>query len=140
MKQFKIDAIEPEKVKLFGICTAEKSYTFCWNLNQKLEFKFKNIENHIVEDSNGQQLEFYFYESFKEESDELYFLIENKTNNQLLSKQFSVCDFFFIASDDVGESKLEEIQQQIQQLAIVQTTVAIDFDELKQKDRFQVIA
>lgn len=137
LKQYKISNSDVERIKVFGICTPEQGYRICWEINHNLKFHFKNIESHAVYDEQDQQQEFTLYKSETEEELD-YYLLDNKSGNEILNKKMSVIDFFFIAKGEISEEELEEIRQKVNDLPIIQTTIKIDITTLKDNHKFLV--
>lgn len=137
MKRLRLKNIPKENIKVFGICSTEKIYKLCWMINQVLDFEFINVESHQVyyKDTCFEHL---LYQYIDLENETRYYLVQNKTKYNTLSKQFKVVDYFLISISDSENIFFEKIQAVCKEINLVRAVVNIDYQTLKQKDRFYI--
>lgn len=136
VKQFKIDNHSSTKLRLFGISSIEKSYKLCWELNHHYQFQFISTKPHQIITKTNQQFEFGLYEDSQFLEQGNCYILENKTNNQLLSKQYQIADYFFLTNQQLPDEQFEDIVDKVKQLPIVQAVIPISENELSEKHKF----
>ena len=119
---------------LVGICCHEKDYRLCWGLNNALNISLEKSEENIeiiFNKKSNPSFPVFIFESEKEHT--IYYLISNKSDNNLLISEKKHIDFFFmIKSSD--ESNISGILDKIKSISFVLTAHSVVVDELKSKE------
>ena len=123
-----------DKYKIIGICSHLKDYRICWNLNKKLDFRFKKIKDIKFEfDKKIKNILFSLYH--QEEKDFItYYLISNHILNKILIPEQRQLDYILIIKGPINTLKIQSIIKKIRQINNVLTAYNIDMSLVKKTD------
>lgn len=116
---------------LVGISCAEKDYRLCWALNQELGVDMVRTSNEGIP-SREHLVNYPFFEYINEEKGEIYQLIANRFDNNILMKELKSIDYLFILTGI--ENQLGDIISKIGSIDFVILATEIDVAKLKERD------
>jgi hypothetical protein len=116
---------------LFGIGCHESSHRICWLLNRQLGLSlgFKDVLKIPLKKAVS---EHDYYQYTDEELGIVYTLIDNRSENSVLLKEYKQIDFFLKVEDD-QQLDAEELRKKISTIPSVQTCFQTEVDGLKSK-------
>lgn len=138
MKRLSLKNTPQENIQIFGICSTEKMYKLCWEMNQVLDFQFVNVDSHRVY-SKDNCFEHILYEFIDLEKGIRYYLIQNKTLHNTLDKQHKIIDYFLVSISELENNQFEKIKKTCKGLSAVRVVIDVDYQKLKQKDNFYIM-
>ena len=116
MKTLKIDNIEKADFSVLAINSHIKSYTLCWQINNKLKTYFVKVENHSPQNNTNQTFERFTYKDIKNESQ--YDIISNLSSEGYLLNTHKSVNYFlkiqnklWTGEKDIFINKLNEIPE-----------------------------
>ena len=92
MKTLKIDNIEKADFSVLAINSHIKSYTLCWQINNKLKTYFVKVENHYPQNNTNQTFERFTYKDTKNESQ--YDILSNLSSEGYLLNTHKSVNYF----------------------------------------------
>ena len=120
---------------VMGIVAPQKDYSFIWNINQMLGFKF--VINHNLEIQYRKQKRDYFFSVFEFQvasSNIDHFLYNNQHDGEYLLPGFKHLDFIWIAKGEtLDKSEFQQLQQSVRYLPSVQLVIEITKEKIKNK-------
>ncbi|ULQ51840.1 IPExxxVDY family protein [Flavihumibacter fluvii] len=125
-----------EDAHLLGIVAPIKDYQFCWQLNQRLRFRFR-INNDIEIQMNKKNRNYYFpiYEYSEPNQFRAHYLYKNQHDGEYLLPEFRHLDFLWlIKGDNLDGSLIEEIIQSIKIINGVQLVLELTNEKIKNKE------
>ena len=116
MKTLKIDNIEKADFSVLAINSHIKSYTLCWQINNKLKTYFVKAENHSPQNNTNQTFERFTYKDIKNESQ--YDIISNLSSEGYLLNTHKSVNYFlkiqnklWTGEKEIFINKLNEIPE-----------------------------
>lgn len=123
---------------LMGIVAPVKDYTFIWNVNNKLRFKFR-INNNLEIQLKKKNRNYFFsvYEFFEQHSSNIHYLYNNQNDGEYLLPEFKHLDFLWLikGGDDEPPNKEDAnlLLQSIRLLPSVQLVTEMTNEKIRNK-------
>lgn len=119
-----------------GIVTPLPEYRLCWNLNTVLGVEFYKTddititipENHIRQNFSR----FVFEEDITIST---FWVLQNKNNGDYLLPEVKQSDYLLLVKGTYYTNKLKALEHQIRKIPEVQTTITLQPNKLKNKER-----
>ena len=121
--------------RLMGIVAPVKDYLLCWQLNQKLNFDFRN-NNEIEIQLTKKQRQYFFsvFEYAEPNSSLVHYLYNNQYDGEYLLPEFKHLDFLWLLKGDVvEETKLRSLMDMIRELSGIQLVVELTNEKIRNK-------
>ena len=120
---------------IIGIVAPQKDYSFIWNVNQMLGYRF--AINHNLEIQYRKQKRDYFFSVFEYQvasSNIDHFLYNNQHDGEYLLPGFKHLDFVWIVKGEtIDKNEFQQLQHSIRHLASVQLVIEITKENIKNK-------
>jgi hypothetical protein len=123
---------------LMGIVAPIKDYTFIWNVNNKLRFRFR-INNNLEIQLKKKSRNYFFsvYEFYELHSGNVHYLYNNQNDGEYLLPEFKHLDFLWLikGGDDEPPDKADSglLLQGIRLLPSVQLVNEMTNEKIKHK-------
>lgn len=138
MRKLRLKNTPKENIQILGICSTEKIYKLCWEMNQLFDFQFINVDSHRVEEK-GTICSHILYQFVDYEQEIRYYMVQNKTPYSYLSVEHKIVDYFFISISSCENLIFDEIKQNCKAIKSVRLILDIDYHRLKKKDNFYIL-
>ena len=123
---------------LFGICSHDKDYKFCWMLNQKLGMDFSKSDSvKIASKKQAAQAEFPVYHFCEEEIFTDFYIISNKSGTTTLIPEQKKADYFLMIKGNLTQDEKNDTLKKIKETQGILTAFEINPEKLKSKQHFQ---
>ena len=124
-----------EDARLLGIVAPVKDYQFCWNVNNKLRFKFRS--NNDIEIQLKKKTRTYFFGVFQYDepnSSLSHFLYKNHCDGEYLLPEFKHLDYLWLLKGDVVEDGiLHDLVNSLRTLNSIQLVSELTNEKIKHK-------
>jgi len=124
-----------EDARLLGIVAPVKDYQFCWNVNNKLRFKFRS--NNGIEIQLKKKTRTYFFAVFQynEPNSSLsHYLYKNHFDGEYLLPEFKHLDYLWLLKGDVVDDNiLHDLVNSLKMLNSVQLVTELTNEKIKHK-------
>ena len=124
-----------EDARLLGIVAPLKDYQFCWHLNNKLRFGFRN--NNDIEIQLKKKTRTYFFGIYKYDepnSSLSHYLYKNHFDGEYLLPEFRHLDFLWLMKGDaVSDEMLDGLIHSIKTMNNVQLVTELTNEKIKNK-------
>jgi hypothetical protein len=124
-----------EDARLLGIVAPVKDYQFCWHLNNKLRFRFRN-NNDIEIQLNKKTRNYFFcvYQYDEPNSSLSHYLYKNHFDGEYLLPEFRHLDFLWLMKGDaVSDDMLNGLINSIKTMNSVQLVTELTNEKIKNK-------
>jgi len=124
-----------EDARLLGIVAPVKDYQFCWHLNNKLRFRFRN-NNDIEIQLNKKTRNYFFcvYQYDEPNSSLSHYLYKNHFDGEFLLPEFRHLDFLWLMKGDaVSDDMLNGLINSIKTMNSVQLVTELTNEKIKNK-------
>ncbi len=120
---------------LIAITAPLKDYTLCHKINSNLELEFVKIQDHEIFNSlEAYTLNFAKYFFLKDEDEQEYFILSNKSCEGILVPEMANVDYFLIIREYITEDDLNRLISKLNQLPDIQVAAKIDPSKLKSRE------
>lgn len=124
-----------DDARLLGIVAPVKDYQFCWHLNSKLRFRFRN-NNDIEIQLNKKNRTYFFcvYQYAEPNSSLSHYLYKNHFDGEYLLPEFRHLDFLWLLKGDaVSDETLNGLINSIKTMNSVQLVTELTNEKIKNK-------
>jgi hypothetical protein len=121
---------------LLGIVAPIRDYQFCWQLNQRLRFRFR-INNDIEIQLSKKNRSYYFpiYEYPEVQQFRTHYLYKNQHDGEYLLPEFRHLDFLWmIKGDGIEPELIRDISQAVKSISGVQLVTELTNEKIKNKE------
>lgn len=121
---------------IIGIVAPIKDYTFAWNINQKLGFKFRNNHLEIQLIKKGRSYFFPVFEFKNMHFGSEYFLYNNHHDGEYLLPEFKHLDFLWMIKcldEPPGKAECDALLKNIRLIPAVQLANELPVNKIKNK-------
>jgi hypothetical protein len=125
-----------EETRLLGIMAPMKAYSFCWQLNNLLNFDFR-INNEIEIQLNKKNRNYFFsvYEYPEKNTSVVHYLYNNQHDGEYLLPELKHLDFLWLLKGDIIEEvEMQNLQNSIKTIRGVQLIVELTNEKIKNKE------
>jgi len=121
--------------RLLGIVAPLKDYQFCWHLNNKLRFKFRNNNDIEIQLSKKKRTYFFCIYQFDEPNSCMsHYLYKNHFDGEFLLPEFRHLDFLWLMKgDSVSDEMLNGLISSIKSMNSVQLVTELTNEKIKNK-------
>ena len=124
-----------EDTRLVGIVASLKDYQFCWQLNHRLRFDFRN--NNDIEIQLNKKKRSYFFTVFEYREQNIslaHYLYNNQFDGEYLLPEFKHLDFLWLMKGDLmPEDRLQEILGIMKHINGVQLVTQLSQEAIRHK-------
>jgi hypothetical protein len=124
-----------EDARLLGIVALVKDYQFCWNVNNKLRFKFRS--NNDIEIQLKKKTRTYFFAVFQYDepnSSLSHYLYKNHFDGEYLLPEFKHLDYLWLLKGDkVDDNILHDLVHSLRTINSVQLVTELTNEKIKHK-------
>jgi len=124
-----------EDARLLGIVAPVKDYQFCWNVNNKLRFKFRS--NNDIEIQLKKKTRTYFFAVFQYDepnSSLSHYLYKNHFDGEYLLPEFKHLDYLWLLKGDVvDDAILHDLVNSLRTMNSVQLVTELTNEKIKHK-------
>jgi hypothetical protein len=131
-----LNKIDLTTLKILGLVTVKNDYQVSWKING--EFGFQLNAGNSIASSNPNSLAPAVFSTFHfddEESLIFYRLFSNKSENQILFKQFRHFDFFFQIQGEIPPERFNEIKQKLRSIKDITAVIPIEIEKFRLSER-----
>ena len=124
-----------DNTRLMGIVAPLKSYQFCWQLNNLLQFDFR-VNSDLEIELYKKQRRYYFsiYEYREPAGCLVHYLYNNQYDGEYLLPEFRHLDYLWLLKEDyVPDSLLQHLVQSIKTINGVQLVMELTNEKIKNK-------
>ncbi|HVM87437.1 MAG TPA: IPExxxVDY family protein [Puia sp.] len=124
-----------EDVRLLGIVAPLKDYQFCWNVNNRLRFNFRNNNDIEIQLTKKKRVYFFSVYQYEEPNCSLsHYLYKNHFDGEYLLPEFKHLDYLWLLKGDVvDDNVLYELMHSIKVLNAVQLVTELTNEKIKNK-------
>jgi hypothetical protein len=124
-----------EDARLLGIVAPVKDYQFCWHINTKLRFRFRNNNDIEIQLSKKQRTYFFGVYQYDEPNSSLsHYLYKNHFDGEYLLPEFKHLDYLWLLKGDfVGDDMLQGLIKSIKSMNSVQLVTELTNEKIKHK-------
>ena len=124
-----------EDVRIPGIVAPVKDYQFCWNVNNKLQFRFRNNNDIEIKLTKKKRTYFFCVYQYDEPSSSLsHYLYKNHFDGEYLLPEFKHLDYLWLLKGDtVSDPALQDLISSIRAMSHVQLVTEITNEKIKHK-------
>ncbi len=124
-----------EDARLLGIVAPAKDYQFCWNVNNKLCFKFRNNNDIEIQLTKKKRTYFFCVYQYNEPNSSLsHYLYKNHFDGEYLLPEFKHLDYLWLLKGDVvSNDMLHELVSSIRTMSSVQLVTELTNEKIKNK-------
>ena len=124
-----------EDARLLGIVAPLKDYQFCWHLNNKLRFRFRNNNDIEIQLSKKKRTYFFcVYQHDEPNSSLSHYLYKNHFDGEYLLPEFRHLDFLWLLKGDaVSDYMLNGLVNSIKTMNNVQLVTELTNEKIKNK-------
>jgi hypothetical protein len=125
-----------EDTHLLGIVAPINDYHFCWQINQNLNFDFRNNSQLEIQLSKkGRQYYFGLYEYNLPCTELFHYIYRNQNDGEYLLPEFKHLDFLWLIKGDlISNEELTQIIQNIRKINQVQLVTILTNEKIKNKE------
>lgn len=117
---------------LIGISSHYKDYRLCWAINKTLEFNFERQEENLHSNSEKNRLGYSFFQYQCPETQVLFELISNRSENGYLLPEIKQADFI-LKLDDFYPHDPADIIKKLKLISMINMVFMIDAEALPSK-------
>lgn len=121
---------------LAGLICNLPDYRLCWYLNRALKLDFaktKDITITIPELHFQQSFTRFFFE--EEITMSTFWVLQNKAGGEFLLPELKQVDYILMIKGNYYKTKIRAIEDKVRSIQEIQTIIAVDTNNLKNKDR-----
>lgn len=91
---------------LFGVCSHDKDYKFCWAMNRKLGMDFSKSDSIVLKEKKQKEpAEFPVYHFCEEEIFTDFYIISNKAGTHTLIPEQKKADYFVMIKGNLTDDE-----------------------------------
>jgi RIO-like serine/threonine protein kinase len=124
---------------LIAVTAPLKDYVLCHKINTRLNLDFKKVEDHEIFfniDEPAWSFSKYYY--FKEQGEQEFYLLSNRSIDGLLIPEMSNVDFFIVIREFIDQEDLSFLLNGLNKLPDIQVAAKIEPSKLKSKENLMV--
>ena len=124
-----------DNTRLMGVVAPLKSYQFCWQVNQLLQFDFRvNVDIEIQLYKKQRQYYFSIFEYREPTSCLVHYLYNNQFDGEYLLPEFRHLDYLWLLKGDIVEEEFfQSLMSSLKTLAGVQLVMELGNDMIRNK-------
>jgi hypothetical protein len=125
-----------EDTHLLGIVAPIKDYHFCWQLNQILQFNFRNnTDIEIQLTKKNRQYYFGVYQFCVPDTNLYHYIYCNQFDGEYLLPEFRHLDFLWLIKGEfIVQEEVQNIRNAIKQIKQVQLVTVLTNEKIKNKE------
>lgn len=119
---------------IWGINSSIEDYRLCLQLNQRLRWNFKRVQD--IEFYSSQIKGFKHFNTFKYKNEADFYtleLIQNKNSGNILIPELKNIDFLFLLHGESEYFDIEAFTEALGKISGVQSAIRLNIDSLKSK-------
>lgn len=116
---------------LIGICSHEKDYRLCWEINRMLDIGLERGDNITLNTSHGELMTFSLYFCNCPETNNYFHLLSNKSSNGVLITEQKKIDYFLKIKGNISPEYTGVLIKKLRKIPIVLTAYQIDPVKIK---------
>lgn len=116
---------------LIGICSHEKDYRLCWEINKMLDIGLERGDNITLNTSDGELMTFSLYFCNCSETNNYFHLLSNKSSNGVLITEQKKVDYFLKIKGNISPEYMGVLIKKLRKIPIVLTAYQIDPVKIK---------